>query len=61
MTMQAHKQRKKKQSFAHEEDQSLMRAIKQDGVGKWIDILRDNDFAALKRQECRCFEETCIF
>ena len=25
-----------------------MRNIKRHGVGKWTDILRDNDFAALK-------------
>ena len=25
-----------------------MHAIKRHGVGKWTDILRDNDFAALK-------------
>ena len=38
-------QRKKKQSFTHEEDQLLMRAIKRHEVG--TDILRD-DFVALK-------------
>ena len=41
-------QRKKKHSSTHEEDQLLMRAIKRHGVGKWTDILRDNDFVALK-------------
>ena len=41
-------QRKKKQSITHEEDQLLMRAIKCYRVGKWTDILRDNDFVALK-------------
>ena len=41
-------ERQKKQSFTHEEDQLLMRAIKRQGFGKWTDILRHNDFAALK-------------
>ena len=41
-------QRKKKQFITHEEDQLLMRAIKYHRVGKWTDILRDNDFVALK-------------
>ena len=41
-------QRKKKQSFTHEEDQLLMRAIKRHGVGKRTNILRDNDLVALK-------------
>ena len=53
-------QRKKKQSFTHEEDQLLMRAIKRHGLGKWTDILRGNDFVALKSRSADALKK-CVF